>query len=105
MCSWSMVGSSMSSVSSVVDDLLRETRYGISFPCSSGCQMRFIHEGVDLGGYYSYSLYGGIREAVQAAISDNKKLRERYRCRPDGGRPYKLHRKPHGTTGFVGVSC
>jgi len=48
----------------IVHDLLEETRFGISFPCDSGCQMRFIHEGVDLGGFYAYSAFNGdIREA------------------------------------------
>jgi hypothetical protein len=95
----------MSGISSTVLDLLEKTRYGVSFPDPTGCQMRFVHEGVDLGGFYAYSKHGGILEAVQAAIADNKALRDQYRRRPDGKRPYRFHRAPHGTTGVVGVSC
>lgn len=95
----------MAGIPYIVHDLLQETRFGISFPCDSGCQMRFIHEGVDLGGFYAYSKHGGIREAVQAAISDNKELRAQYRCRPDGKRSYRFQRLAYGTTGVVGVSC
>lgn len=89
----------------IVQDLLIETRFGISFPCNTGCQMRFIHEGEDLGGFYAYSKFGGIREAVKTAISDNRDLRAEYRCRSDGKRAYRFQRQPYGTTGFVGVSC
>lgn len=95
----------MASIPFIVHDLLQETRYGITFPFSSGCQMRFIHQGVDLGGYYSYSKYGGVRESVLAAIRDNVALRTQYRRRPDGRRAYHIQRAPHGTTGVVGVSC
>lgn len=95
----------MTEIPSAVLDLLEDTRYGVSFPVPSGCQMRFVHEGVDLGGFYAYSQYDGILKAVQAAIIDNKALRDRYRRRPDGKRPYRFQRAPHGTTGVVGVSC
>lgn len=95
----------MAGIPDIAHDLLSGTRYGVSFPCDSGCQMRFIHQGVELGGYYAYSTYGGVREAVQAAIADNIALRDQYRRRPDGRRPYHFQRAPHGTTGVVGVSC
>ena len=94
----------MSSIPKEVQDLLEETRYGISFPVPSGCQMRFIHKGEDLGGFYAYSQWGGIRKAVEAAISRNMQLRMKY------GRNEKGHLKTRevletkGNTGVVGVS-
>lgn len=51
----------MAAIPYSVYDLLAETRYGVSFPCDSGCQMRFKQEGKDLGGFYPYSQYGGVR--------------------------------------------
>lgn len=84
--------------------LLEETRYGVSFPYPSGCQMRFMHNGVDLGDYYSYRAHGGIKEAVKAAIAKNVELRGRYRRSPKGRPIYRFHSRPHGSTGVVGVS-
>lgn len=55
-------------------NLLKETRYGVSFPDPSGCQMRFVNNGVDLGGFFPYRQHGGIKGAVQAAIERNKEL-------------------------------
>lgn len=49
--------------------------YGISFPESSGLQMRFLRDGKDLGGFYSYLQFGGVKKACEAAISRNMQLR------------------------------
>lgn len=56
-------------------DQLKVDGHGVSFPDSSGCQMRFVRDGKDLGGFYSYNLYGGITKAVKAAMSRNQQLR------------------------------
>jgi len=86
-------------------DLLENTRYGISFPDPSGCQMRFKVAGVDLGGFYSYSAHGGVRQAVIAAVADNMVLREKHRRRAVDGKPsLRLKRRPGGSTGVRGVS-
>jgi hypothetical protein len=87
-----------------VRDLLAGTRYGVSFPEPSGCQMRFIQDGVDFGEFFSCRQYGGVRQAVQSAIEKNKELRERYGRKPDGKPKHRIHRKRDGTTGVVGVS-
>lgn len=97
--------SGLSHIPEEVREILATTRYGISFPYPGICQMRFVHNGVDLGGSYPYSVYDGVVGAVNAAVADNVALREKYRCRPDGKRAYRIHRKPHGTTGVVGGSC
>lgn len=87
-----------------VADLLKDTRYGVSFPCTTGCQMRFVHKGEDLGGFYAYSQWGGVRPAVKAAIARNQQLRAKY-GRNDQGR-LRVREKliTHGNTGVVGVS-
>lgn len=88
-----------------VQDLLSERRFGISFPCKSGCQMRFIHERKDYGHFYSYAKHGGIRSAVVAAIQDNQALCEKYRRKRDNGRPtFRIHAKNASNTGVNGVS-
>ena len=58
-----------------VRDLLTTDRYGITFPSNSGCKLQLIRGGKDLGRYYSYREWGGIRKAVQAAISRCRQLR------------------------------
>ncbi|WP_232824691.1 hypothetical protein [Algibacillus agarilyticus] len=55
--------------------ILVEDAHGISFPCRSGCQMRFIRKKKDLGGFYSYNQWGGIEKALRAAMSRNKQLK------------------------------
>ena len=40
-----------------VEDLFTDTRYGVSFPDRTGCQMRFVHKGKDLGWYFNYNDY------------------------------------------------
>ena len=90
-------------IPSEVRDLLATTRYGISFPCSSGCQMRFIENGDDHGGFYSYRQWGGVRPAVEAAISRNQQLRALF-GRNRTGRPRIRQRvKASSNTGVLGV--
>ncbi|WP_166255922.1 hypothetical protein [Marinobacter salicampi] len=87
-----------------VRDLLAESRFGITFPCPTGCQMRFIQEGKDLGQFYAYSHWGGMRGAVEAAISRNQQLRALYK-RNKSGRPRSRERSPsRSNTGVLGVS-
>lgn len=52
--------------------------FGLSFPCKSGCQMRLMRNKEDLGGFYSYEQFGGIKKAVTAAINKNRTLRALY---------------------------
>ncbi|WP_017445252.1 hypothetical protein [Gayadomonas joobiniege] len=52
--------------------------HGISFPCDTGCQMRFIRNKVDLGGFYSYRQWGGVEKAIKAAIHRNEQLKALY---------------------------
>lgn len=88
-----------------VEDLLKDQAFGVSFPCRSGCQMRFIRNGVDLGGYYSYAQWGGIRKAVEAAISENQKLRTLYKRKGAGGKvAFRDGGNPKNNTGVMGVS-
>ena len=88
-----------------VVDLLSKSRYGITFPCASGCQMRFKHRGKDLGGFYSYKQWGGVRKAVKAAISRNQQLRAMHRRRGSSGKVvFRLDGPPTSNTGFTGVS-
>lgn len=56
-------------------NILAKNGFGLSFPCRTGCQMRLIHKKKNLGGFYSYRLYGGIQKAVNAAINKNRSLR------------------------------
>ena len=49
--------------------------FGLSFPCKSGCQMRLFRNKQNLGGFYSYRQFGGIRKAVLAAMNKNRTLR------------------------------
>lgn len=93
-----------SHIPEVVRDLLSSTRFGISFPDPSGCQMRFIQGGVNLGGFYSYSRHGGVREAVISAIRDNMALRGKYDRGPGGRLHFHSQREPRGSTGVLGVS-
>lgn len=55
--------------------VLRLDGHGISFPDRSGCQMRIFVQGVDLGGFYSYKICGGIKQAIELAMSRNWQLR------------------------------
>lgn len=87
-----------------VRHLLESTRYGVSFPDPSGCQMRFVHDGVDLGGFYAYQKYGGLEQAVQAAIKKNIELRTIYHIKSDGRRRIQPKRMARGTTGILGVA-
>lgn len=49
--------------------------HGISFPDKSGCQMRIVRRGKDLGGFYSYAQYGSVEKAIVAAMNRNKQIR------------------------------
>ncbi|MDC9603033.1 hypothetical protein PSH49_20815 [Pseudoalteromonas sp. GABNS16G] len=92
------------SVPKEVSDLLKDQRFGISFPCSSGCQMRFVHRGEDKGGFYSYRQWGGIRNAVEAAISRNLQLRVMYKRRGRTGKPaFREGGQVCSNTGVIGV--
>lgn len=90
-------------IPSNVSDLLTPRRYGVSFPCATGCQMRFVRNGRDLGGFYSFRQWGGARKAVEAAISRNRNLQAKYRF---GSRVKKISplRTPNSNTGVLGVS-
>jgi len=86
-----------------VRDLLSESRYGISFPCSTGCQMRFMEKGENHGGFYSYRQWGSVRRAVEAAISRNLQLRALF-GRNKSGRPRIRNRvAASSNTGVLGV--
>ena len=87
-----------------VRELLSDTRYGLSFPAPSFCQMRFKRNRVDHGGSYPYSRFGGVRGAVLAAIDDNKALREQFLRKSDGKPAFRTERRKSGTTGVVGVA-
>lgn len=86
-----------------VEDLFTDTKYGVSFPDRTGCQMRFVHKGKDLGWYFNYNDYDTPRDAVLAAIATNKAYREKYKRLPNG-RPTVFERAPSGTLGVLGVS-
>lgn len=88
-----------------VADLLADRRFGITFPCASGCQMRFIHERKDYGQFYSYAKHGGVRKAVLQAIKDNQALCARYRRRISNGRPsFRVNETNRSNTGVNGVT-
>lgn len=57
---------------------LQEDGHGLSFPCVSGCQMRFIRDGKNHGGFFSYKQFGGVGKAVLAAMNRNRLLRARF---------------------------
>lgn len=57
---------------------LKEDGHGLSFPCASGCQMRFIRNGENHGGFFSYKQFGGVGKAVSAAMNRNRLLRARF---------------------------
>lgn len=63
---------------------LSENGHGLSFPCKSGCQMRLIKDGQDLGGFYSYRQFGSIAKAVQAAMNKNRHLKVAIKSQPGG---------------------
>ncbi len=56
-------------------NILRRDGHGLSFPDKSGCQMRFVRNGKDEGGFYSYALFGGVRKAIDAAMNRQLQLR------------------------------
>ncbi len=58
--------------------LLKEDGHGLSFPCVSGCQMRFIRNGENHGGFFSYKQFGGVEKAINAAINRNRLLSARF---------------------------
>ena len=87
-----------------VTHLLESDRHGITFPCQSGCQMRFIHQGKDLGGFYSYRQWGGIKKAVEAAIQRNTALRAKYGRGKAGRIQTRSQFEPRSNVGVVGVS-
>ncbi|GEM_PF-2240321 len=80
--------------------ILENDAHGISFPCKSGCQMRFIRNKVDMGGFYSYKQWGGIDKALKAAINRNKQLKMLYPTH----RIKRQHKPKEGAScGFNGV--
>ncbi|KMT67061.1 hypothetical protein [Catenovulum maritimum] len=79
---------------------LTENTFGISFPSRSGCQMRFVRNGKDLGGFYSYKQWGSVNKAVEAAISKNRQLKALY---PISKTNRKRKPKPDASCGFNGV--
>lgn len=86
-------------------DLLTHRKFGITFPCASGCQMRFRHDGGDLGGFFSYASYGGIRQAVEAAIKRNQELCKQFGRKRATGKPaYRADSQSSSNTGVSGVS-
>ncbi len=80
--------------------ILNEDAHGISFPCNSGCQMRFIRNKKDLGGFYSYKQWGGIEKALKAAINRNKQLKALY---PTHMIKRKHKPNPNTSCGYNGV--
>ena len=71
---------------SVVDALpvemltqLSKDGHGLSFPEPSGCQLRVVREGKTYGGFYAYTHYGSIENAIRAAMSDCLKFRKEHR--------------------------
>jgi hypothetical protein len=79
---------------------LEKDAHGISFPCDSGCQMRFIRNKKDLGGFYSYKQWGGIEKALQAAMSRNQQLKALY----PASKIRRVRKPKDGTScGFNGV--
>jgi len=92
------------SVPNEVQTLLKDQRFGITFPCKSGCQMRFIHNGEDLGGYFAYRQWGGLRKAVEAAISRNHQLRVIHKRQGRTGKAkFRKNAKARSNTGVIGV--
>lgn len=87
-----------------VRGLLKETRYGVTFPHDSGCQMRLVHQGDNLGGYYNYTEWGGVRQAVEAAINRNKQLRALLNRNAMGKPKIRDFRSNRSNTGVLGVS-
>lgn len=80
--------------------ILEIDAHGISFPCKSGCQMRFIRDKVDMGGFYSYKQWGGIDKALKAAMNRNRQLKMLYPTH----RIKRQHKPKPGTScGFNGV--
>ena len=94
----------MANIPEDVRDLLADSKYGITFPCTSGCQMRFIQDGKDYGGFYSYKGWGGVRAAVEAAISRNIQLRAKFNRSSNGRRKLRSTSNPRSNTGVLGVS-
>lgn len=81
-------------------DLLVADPHGISFPCETGCQMRFIRNKSDLGGFYSYRQWGSIEKALKAAIHRNEQLRALY----PASTIKRIHKPRQDTScGFNGV--
>lgn len=95
---------SLEHIPASVRGLLKETRYGVSFPHDSGCQMRLVHQGENLGGYYNYNEWGGVRQAVEAAINRNKQLRAALNRENSGNPKIRDHRSNRSNTGVLGVS-
>lgn len=58
---------------------LAQDGHGISFPDTSGCQMRIVRQGKDRGGFYSYAQYGGIEKAIIAAMNRNRQIRLKWK--------------------------
>ncbi|HBY86612.1 MAG TPA: hypothetical protein DEO86_12140 [Colwellia sp.] len=78
--------------------------HGISFPNYMAVQMRYICNGIDLGGSYSISRYGSWENALIAAAKDNEELvitfpNSSRGCSPDRGvflvKNYKKSRGQH----------
>lgn len=69
-------------LSSEQKKLLAQKGHGLSFPCTSGCQMRIVKDGKDFGGFYSYRQFGSISKAVQAAINRHQQIRLAHDAKP-----------------------
>ena len=83
-----------SNIKSVLSDslvkLLEKDGHGISFNSKISAQMRYIKDGVDMGGHYPLSRYSSWEELLLIAIEDNENLRKSipnssYGCSPDKG--------------------
>lgn len=58
-----------------VAKLLEKDGHGLSFPGGDLVQMRYVKDGVNLGGSYPLSRYGSWNTLFLRAIADNKNLR------------------------------
>lgn len=58
--------------------IFRKDKHGISFPTTTGIQLRLIRNGVNYGRFYSYTQFGGVRETIELAMARCLELREEY---------------------------
>ena len=67
---------------------LSQDGHGLSFPEPTGVQMRFIREGKDLGGFYSYNQCGGVVKALRMAMSRCQQLRVKHPPKAHSSKDY-----------------